>query len=35
MMEVFASALEVMTGWRTLMGIPIGRVSPQMRRVFH
>jgi hypothetical protein len=23
-----------MTGWRTLMGIPNGRVSPQMRRVF-
>jgi hypothetical protein len=29
------SALGVMTGWRTLMGIPNGRVSPRMQRVFH
>jgi hypothetical protein len=29
------SASIVMTGWRTLMGIPNGRVSPRMRRVFH
>jgi hypothetical protein len=29
------SALGVMTGWRALMGIPNGRVSPRMRRVFH
>jgi hypothetical protein len=29
------SASGVMTRWRTLMGIPNGRVSPQMRRVFY
>jgi hypothetical protein len=29
------SALGVMTGWRTLMGIPNGRVSPRTRRVSH
>jgi hypothetical protein len=29
------SASGVMTGWRTLMGIPNDRVSPRMRRVFH
>jgi hypothetical protein len=28
------SALGVMTGWRTLMGIPNGRVFLRMRRVF-
>jgi hypothetical protein len=29
------SALGVMTGWRTLMGIPNDRVSPRTRRVSH
>jgi hypothetical protein len=29
------SASGVMTGWRALMGIPNGGVSPRMRRVFH
>jgi hypothetical protein len=29
------SASRVMTGWRALMGITNGRVSPRMRRVFH
>jgi hypothetical protein len=28
------SASGVMTGWRTLMGIPNGRVYPRIRRVF-
>jgi hypothetical protein len=28
------SASGVMTGWRTLMGIPDGRVSLRMRRFF-
>jgi hypothetical protein len=29
------SASGVMTGWRALIGIPNGGVSPRMRRVFH
>jgi hypothetical protein len=29
------SASGVVTGWRALMGMPNGGVSPRMRRVFH